>query len=846
MASHYGDFVFRPSGPLSGLDSGVENQTGKILRIEAHAHNQRVHNSAATVGSTMRFGQLETGFVVQIILPLLLVLLGFGVVAGERESGLLRLSLLQGTHPRTLIIGKAIAIWLVGTVMFCLLAGVGAWRIPELFSGAVWPRLLVFGCAHIIFLWVVAAMTVACSSLVLSARTSLSILLVIWCMCAAVLPPLTAHAMHYVQPLPSFLEFKKPLWDARMKYDPHSPEDEWAKQLREKTLQEHGVSSVDELAFNMEGLMMDESEACLYEVWQKMNRDLREKYDRQTGVNSFVSLVNPIQAIDAVSMSLAGTDLYHELSFDDQVSEYRLRLIKKLNEPYYQKSHVHADGSEHAHEFDEGFFASLEPFRYENPPLSYSFATRQGEWFALLSWFGISTVLLAVSTIGVVAKEHRMIQHAIRFEWRAFLRQPGRWLLVIAYIACGIFAIRGGWEYVDGSGKEAMEGFEANVEEVYYARMGWFDEMGRDSANLYYDNDFVHIGEPPILKSLVATTGVAHGVADFLPREIGINLWSDPFRNGGQQSSRIENPESRIKGGLDLVFVFVFLLPLVQIILCYDINGYEVEQGMQPLLSVQVSSPFRWMLCRVFAVSLGLLLISLSFCLVAAFVFGTASQWGDWGWLCLLLLGYAAVWTAIIVMVLSFQRSSSESALLVSLIWIVFCMLIPATLAQQTMAIEASDYGVDMTLDARNDGSGGSERITQEEKELIFEVYPELEKLTYDPGQTPEELKQIDRLLEEVYEMSDEAYEMSEEAYELEDQAIAAVVAKIDGYPPGFAKDTVFDQAKTVFRFRERLELDQRHLQRFRSTPWLSPSVATQMALERLSGVGLESTIAFR
>ena len=48
--AHFGDFAFRPSGPLARLDRGVQARLGKVLRIEGHKQGTPLHADAAQLG----------------------------------------------------------------------------------------------------------------------------------------------------------------------------------------------------------------------------------------------------------------------------------------------------------------------------------------------------------------------------------------------------------------------------------------------------------------------------------------------------------------------------------------------------------------------------------------------------------------------------------------------------------------------------------------------------------------------------------------------------------------------------------------------------------------------------
>ena len=88
---HYGHFVFRPLPALAGFDPGVDAFTGSTLFLEGHRQNSANFGDVRQSSLLVRFGQLTPAFVIQALGPLVLIFLGFGAIARERYSGLLRL-----------------------------------------------------------------------------------------------------------------------------------------------------------------------------------------------------------------------------------------------------------------------------------------------------------------------------------------------------------------------------------------------------------------------------------------------------------------------------------------------------------------------------------------------------------------------------------------------------------------------------------------------------------------------------------------------------------------------------------------------------------------------------------
>ncbi|MEL6989355.1 MAG: ABC transporter permease subunit, partial [Bacteroidota bacterium] len=102
-AAHYGTYVFKPSNLLSSLDEGVNSVTGNVLRVEGHVQNEIVHSEAAQMQFVSKFGKLKSAILLQYVLPLFLIFLAFHSISKERQSGRLKLLILQGANVSSII-----------------------------------------------------------------------------------------------------------------------------------------------------------------------------------------------------------------------------------------------------------------------------------------------------------------------------------------------------------------------------------------------------------------------------------------------------------------------------------------------------------------------------------------------------------------------------------------------------------------------------------------------------------------------------------------------------------------------------------------------------------------------
>lgn len=395
--AHYGDFAFRPAGPLARLDLGVQAQLGKVLRIEAHRQGTPLYSDASRAGTVARFARLDAAFLLQIVVPLLLIFLGATGLASEREGGQLKLSLVQGARARTIAAGHFLALWGlgIGLILLVVMASLVTSLALDGLTALPWLRLVGFALVHALFLGIVAAGVVAAAFWSRSAKSSLLVLLAFWVVATALLPRATASMASTLHPLPSQDAFQAAMRTSREAGpDGHNPQDEAIARRRQELLNEYGVRTVQELPIDFGGIAMQMDEDFGNEVWDRHYGELRAQFESQGAVMTRVALLNPFQAIDHISMALTGTDLAHDVEFQEQAEAYRRGLVARLN-------YEHAYGAPRVRgrhwTSPAEFFEELVAFEYAPPGWRAALSQRLPELIALVLW---SIFLLLVIRIG--------------------------------------------------------------------------------------------------------------------------------------------------------------------------------------------------------------------------------------------------------------------------------------------------------------------------------------------------------------------------------------------------------------------------------------------------------------
>ena len=201
---HFGDFVFRQVSPLAAFDLGAEAYSGHVLFLEGHRQNPSNFSEADATGAVLRFSQLTPAFVLHTLIPLLLLFLGAGSIAGEHETGRLPMLSSLGVHHRSLAFGKAMALFVVALL---LLLPAACWLLIASAAGgdsALRAGLILIGYGVYLAIWSAAVVTLSCWAS--SRRTALLASLGLWVLVVVVVPRLGASWAPFEAPAPSRAE----------------------------------------------------------------------------------------------------------------------------------------------------------------------------------------------------------------------------------------------------------------------------------------------------------------------------------------------------------------------------------------------------------------------------------------------------------------------------------------------------------------------------------------------------------------------------------------------------------------------------------------------------------------
>lgn len=381
-AAHFGTYVFKPVTPGSFFDQGLNDYSGTTFRIEAHLLHEVSFINADAQDAGGRIGKLSLAMILQVIVPLLVIVMAAPTVTAERQGGTFRLLLLQGIPPGTLLWAKCAAIYLAvtGMVLPCWLFLLAAGATLQLL-----PVVVVSIAVYQLYYLFIVLTGICISSYSNTTATAYGIMLAGWLIAVMLMPRMVATRIGDTVPVLSRGTFEDSVKQGYLKgLGNDGPYYVRAQKLTDKTLRQYGVSSVDSLPFNMEGLSFQEGEVYKQTVYNYFYQPVQDAFNKQQHQLDIVSRLNPYMIVRRISMTLAGTSIEYHDAFRTQAMAYRTAFIRTLNMALTQ--HPDIAGRQ--------FFRDMPPFEMTPPDKQQLRSDLRNAIIALSVWTLLAALLL--------------------------------------------------------------------------------------------------------------------------------------------------------------------------------------------------------------------------------------------------------------------------------------------------------------------------------------------------------------------------------------------------------------------------------------------------------------------
>ena len=315
------------------------------------------------------------------------------------------------------------------------------------------------------------------------------------------------------------------------------------------------------------------------------------------------------------------------------------------------------------------------------------------------------------------------------FEFKHFKKSKTKIISYLFFIVACIFSINNGFELQEKQ-LGTIENIQNKEEESISKLIGWF-ENGEKGPE---DRSWVDITDP-YWSIRYTPTYVIKQPSLLLPLGIGqseqygfyqkLSIWSSPFDS--DIAEEISNYERLINGNIDFSFLILYLLPLLLIILTFNINGLEKDLKFENLITIQAGGIKKWVFCRLLFYTF-LVLITIN-CLI--FSVAILNNVFNKEILQLILLSnlYVLIFIIPFYFIINISDGSTSIAFKMIGLWLLLCVLVPGSVHQYANLKYPVNYMTDF-LDANRKDTYDVFKFSKEElNEKLLKIYPNL-KLT--------------------------------------------------------------------------------------------------------------------
>jgi ABC-2 type transport system permease protein len=392
MAAHFGNYAYKKPTSLQCLDPGLSIYTGTSVYMEPHRQNDFLFSKSQESDTGLRFGWLSPALICQLILPLFIILFTFNSVNGEFEKGTIQLLLAQGASFRKILFSKVLATFILFEsfiIPYFLLTTILSWK---LFGGDFsLVSLLYLLTVYSIYCLIWCLLGVLVSAHIKKIGVSIAVLLLVWMFTNIIMPRMSANLAENIYPLITNYDFKKQIKESIEKgLDGHDPNSDRALKIEKDLLVKYKVDSVQQLPFNFEGYIMQQSEEYSSKAYDVHFKKIFATLINQKKVQTWMGVTSPYILIRNLSMTACNAGLESEIDFQTQAENYRRSFVQNMNNDMKDNS---AYNSFDTYRVKKGKYEAITDLQIENRSLTWLLQSVFIENIWLLFW-GFSLFIL--------------------------------------------------------------------------------------------------------------------------------------------------------------------------------------------------------------------------------------------------------------------------------------------------------------------------------------------------------------------------------------------------------------------------------------------------------------------
>lgn len=388
---HYGHYLFRTPAPLAIFDPGLDAVTGQSIFLEGHRQNTVMFAESSSSADLGGLSWLSPALVYQLFGPLMIILLGYGAIARERESAVLASLLSIGVTGPSLVAGKALA--LISFAKILLLPLIISCLVSVASGESVYAAGVVF-LSYFAYLLVWIGLVLFFSTLLSKRSSVLAVTAGLWfCLCL-VIPSIVVNIATESAPIAGKIETDFAMSaDIKKLGDGHNANDPAFQKLRADILKKYNVDNIEDLPVNYRGIVAMDGEKKLTDVLNKY-ADLRMNAEaQQEQIMTDYAWFTPTLAMAFVSRAIAGTDLANYHRFQREAEQVRYEFVQGLNQAHVDQLDYQDDINRNKDEaswqkarVDASNWQVLQAYQFQPASLSERLSIAEPSMNVLVSW----------------------------------------------------------------------------------------------------------------------------------------------------------------------------------------------------------------------------------------------------------------------------------------------------------------------------------------------------------------------------------------------------------------------------------------------------------------------------
>ena len=324
--------------------------------------------------------------------------------------------------------------------------------------------------------------------------------------------------------------------------------------------------------------------------------------------------------------------------------------------------------------------------------------------------------------------------HVFSSEFKHFIKTPPKVITYLFFVFACAYSIYNGFD-LQMKQKQTIQNIETENKSKVSKVLSWFED-GKSGPE---GKSWIDIGNPYWSLNYIPTYMLKHP-SSLLPLGIGqaeqygyykeITNWSSTYDN--DMVEEISNPERLVNGNIDFSFLIIFLLPVLLIILTYNIKGLEEDFRFEKLIVIQFGSIEKWIFIR-FLFYVSLLIFTVVFFIITVSVINSTlvTEFSQVTSLILLSSVYIVFFASIFYFISVYSFGSSAIAFKMISVWLLLCVLIPGSVHQFASMKYPVNYMTDYLDVNRKEAYEVFELSTDSLYYRLVEIYPSLNETAH-------------------------------------------------------------------------------------------------------------------